>query len=310
MPSKSPSLWSLPRGERRGSWMIHHSTLKTGATLALIPLLWGTHAPVAKACLQGLSPGQLVSWNLILGGAGLWIFMGRSCLRTSRTLPRTLWPVVFIQSLFGTTVYFGALYASFSLTDSVIRANLINYLFPVITVLLCVALGCERLTRARALGLLIAFVGAGSVVTRGRVSEVLARGSWGPDLLAFAAACSWGLFSAMGRRYQIPAHLSQWVGLTTGSIVAIPLLWVEGPGRLSGWGWLGVAYIAICSNALAGVIWLHALQKIHSTLVANTAYLSVVISSVCLWAFFGEEINLFVGLGLCLIVTGAVLSGR
>ena len=58
-------------------------------------------------------------------------------------------------------------------------------------------------------------------------------------------------------------------------------------------------------------LWMaYPIRRLSSSLVGNVAYLSVVISSVCLWWFFGEEINLAVGAGLALILTGAVLSSR
>ena len=278
------------------------------ASTLLIPLLWGTHSVVAKACLQGLEPAQLAAWNMVLGSLGMWVVFGTSSLKALSSMSFRLKGAALVQGVFGTTLYFVPLYWSFGMADSVIRVNLINYLFPVTTVLFCAGLGCGSMTRSRLAGLLLAFAGAGWVVTRGQVDSGLGQVDWGPDLLALAAACSWGLFSAIGSRFRIPGPVAQLVGFTSGAVWAVPFLLLRGPGSLSAWGWLGVSYIAIGSNALAGAIWLRALQRLNPALVGNIAYLAVVISSVSLWAFFHEPMGLATWIGLGLILAGALLS--
>ncbi|MBI2297645.1 MAG: EamA family transporter, partial [Armatimonadetes bacterium] len=99
------------------------------------------------------------------------------------------------------TSYYLAYYHAFAAAPDVrVEVNLLNYLWPLLTVLLSAPLLGTRLPGRIVVAAFMALAGAALVVTQGHAPH-LARAHALGYLLGFWAGVSWALFSCLLRRY-------------------------------------------------------------------------------------------------------------
>jgi drug/metabolite transporter (DMT)-like permease len=120
-------------------------------------IAWGCSFALIAVALEALSPVQVAFWRLALGAAALVIVS----FATGASLPRTwtTWRHLFVVALLINAIPFtlfgiGQQYVSSTL------AGILNAATPLATMLLTmVALRSEPVTRARAMGIVVGFIG-------------------------------------------------------------------------------------------------------------------------------------------------------
>ncbi|MEK6717985.1 MAG: DMT family transporter [candidate division NC10 bacterium] len=152
--------------------------------------LWGGNMVAMKVGLQGVPPMATAGFRFLLASISIVLFA--RVRRVSLTVERGLWPhLLALGALF--VVQHGVFFLGLNLT-SASRSAVFMFTQPVYTVLLAHFLvPGERLTPARAGGILLSFLGL--LVVFG---ERLGGGNWGTllgDGLVSAAAVGWALQS-------------------------------------------------------------------------------------------------------------------
>ena len=189
------------------------------------------------------------------------------------------------------------------------RAALIFATMPLLTMMLATALGHERLTLAKALGVLLTVAGVGFALGEKAVQRGGAAHEWVGELAVFASALSGAICSVLYRPYlrKYPTlPVSAFAMLASVGFLAA-LAAAEGffgslPHFTTG-GWLAVVFIGI-SSGIGYYLWLWALN--HTTPTKVTVFLALSpITAAGLGAFLlGENISMMLFLGLACVVFG------
>lgn len=223
-------------------------------------------------------------------------------LRACRVPPRTL--ALGIYGLFGFHFF---LFVALRNAPPV-KANLINYLWPLLIVFLApVLLEGYRLRARHVGGALMGFAGAALLV--------------GPDLqgghfaigyiYALVSALIWSSYSLWTKR--VPRFPTAAIGLfcATASLLALVFHWVWEPRftppaddlaylLAMGLGPMGAAFF----------LWDYALKRGDPRLIGTLAYLTPLLSTALLITSGRGEVSFRIGVAALLIVAGAALAAR
>jgi drug/metabolite transporter (DMT)-like permease len=188
-------------------------------------------------------------------------------------------------------------------------ANLINYLWPLLIVLLSPLFDRSlRLGGKIILAALLGFAGAAVAVSSGKVSE-LTGWAWLGLLLALLAALIWASYSQLLRR--LPPFSSWAVGgfalAASGASLLMHLLFEPRTAIASSdWPWL--LLLGLGPMGLAFVLWDRAMKTADPRRVGVLAYLTPVLSTALLLLATRQPFSLSIGLATILVVAGAVLT--
>jgi drug/metabolite transporter (DMT)-like permease len=187
-----------------------------------------------------------------------------------------------VASLF---VYHACLVAAFRLAP-IAEANLLNYLWPLLIVVLA-AYGPagSGLQPRQLLGCMIAFAGCAIVIapSSSAVSGAHLGTHLGGYALALLAALCWAVYSVA------PAYMAAYSSWATGGFcLGAGLLALgahvlfEAPYRPSAGEWMGMAAIGIGPLGLSFVLWDHAMRAGSASTIGSLSYLTPVLSTLSL----------------------------
>ena len=166
--------------------------------------LWATLA-TCTVMATSIPPFQLLAMAFSVAfGLGIvgWWRLGWHTLRTLRQ-PLKVW-VVGVGGLFGYHFfYFMAIKNA-----PAVEANLINYLWPLLIVLLSALLPDERLRWYHALGAMLGFSGAAFLILGREGDVMIGSGYMLGYMYAFLCALTWSGYSVISRTFgKVPTHV-------------------------------------------------------------------------------------------------------
>jgi len=286
--------------------------IAVGATV----LLWGSHGPVVKLLVDRLAWPVVVVVNTWCAVGFLTAFCAATGrLRHLREYTAKQYGELALAGAFGVFLYYALLLHSFAIHEDPVHVQVLNYLFPVMAVLFSAALvPGEALTVRRVVSVLVAFAGAYLVLTQGRPMAFRLT-QWRGDLMALGAAASFGLFSALGKRFRYEPISGMLVFFAVGaslSLLLLPLAPALGLAlRPPTWSeWLGLGYIGIASNCLGAIFWFRALRIGETAFVGSLVFLAVFVSLILFHVLLKQEIGPSAIVGTAVVVAGAVLASQ
>ncbi|MFH1475670.1 MAG: DMT family transporter [Chloroflexota bacterium] len=226
------------------------------AGVALAACLFGTLGPASRAAYEaGLTPLAFASWRAAIGTLALAALLG---FLHTRGRDRVRWRALPPRALAALTLAGGtslvlnlAIFSAFERT-SIALALLGFYTYPALVAGAAVALGEERLTRMRAVALVLALTGM-AVVVLGGATAAGAFDALGFGLALLAAAMQ-AVYVLLGRRgfRAIPSEEATFgvIGITAigflvlvlatggGDVASLPL---RDPAALPALLWAGIA---------------------------------------------------------------------
>lgn len=269
--------------------------------LALVAIaLWGTLAAMSVH-LKHMPPLLLVGITLLIGSA------------TSLHRVRD-WRATWMQlalGVYGLFAYHLALFIALREAPAV-EANLVNYLWPLLIVMLTPLFKPgQSLTPRHIAGAMLAFLGAGLLVTGGKLDF-----QWQYAMgygLALAAALIWSTFSLMSSRTgtaEKPASTAQ-VGLFCAvsgalSLTAHFLLEREYSPVSTDWPWL--IALGIGPMGLAFFAWDAALKRGDTRSIGLLSYLTPLLSTLGLVLTGGGVFTTLSAIAMVLIIGGALIG--
>jgi drug/metabolite transporter (DMT)-like permease len=211
-------------------------------------------------------------------------------------------------------IYITALFVALALPEQdaqVPEIGLVNYLWPMLTVLFSIPLLRLKAKPFVIPGALIGTAGIFLAVSQGHAGfwaglrqNVLAGPA--PYLTGLVAAVSWGLYSSLSRR---------WGGGATAGAVPLFMLAtgvVLGAGRLvfgevSVWSWRVVGELAVLTVApnLAYIFWDAAMRRGNIVFVASCSYFTPLLSTLVSCFYLGVAPTAQLWAGCALIILGA-----
>jgi drug/metabolite transporter (DMT)-like permease len=270
--------------------------------LALIAILiWSTLA-VLGSRLGHLPPFLSVGLALVVGG-----LVGLLRVRDWKVPFSTL--AMGIGGIFG---YHALLFTAFRLAPAV-EVNLLQYLWPLLIVVLSpVYLPHCRLTFHHVAGALLGLVGAGLVISGGRLGLQFA---YLPGyLLALAAAFTWSSYSLLTKRVRpFPTGAVGGFCLASGLLslcffaVEVTVFGTPVPA-LSGRDGFLILLLGLGPMGAAFYAWDAALKRGDSRVIGALAYLTPLLSTLNLVLWGGQRLSVVSMAAMGLIVLGAVVG--
>jgi drug/metabolite transporter (DMT)-like permease len=195
------------------------------------------------------------------------------------------------------------------------RAALIFSTVPLLTMLLATLLGQERLTSAKALGVLITIMGVAFTLGDKTAESAGAGYPWVGELAVLASALCGAVCSVLYRPYlrrYPPVAVSTLAMLASVGFLAL-LATAEGffdawPDFTSG-GWLAVLFIG-ASSGIGYYLWLWALNHTTATKVTVFLALSPVTATLLGAVLLGERMSTVALVGLISVALGLWLAHR
>ena len=283
--------------------------------------LWATLASLGVS-LQHVPPFLLTGIALMLGGLLCLPFVMRDW-RQWQVAPRMLGLGVF--TLFG---FHFLLFMALRLAPAV-EVNLINYLWPLLMVVLApwylpgVRLKAVHLMAAATgfAGAAIAILGrrsATATATADTLSAVATNSDAQPALgyaLALGAALIWGNYSLQTKRAALKGTGASTAaiglfGLVSGVLSLLCHGALESSVVLTGRDWLLMAVMGLGPVGAAFYLWDKALKLGDARHIAVLSYLTPLLSTVLLMAVTGRALTASIAVAAVLIIGAALLGTR
>jgi drug/metabolite transporter (DMT)-like permease len=272
-----------------------------GIILALTAIvIWSTLALISTR-LTHISPFLILGIAFLISGL------------VSLVRPRA-WKIPLTTLLVGVAGIFGyhlLYFKAFSLAPAV-EANLINYLWPLLIVVLSPAIiPGYRLTAKHITAALLGLTGAALIVTEGRlnIQTVYLPGY----LLALGAAVTWAVYSLLTKR--LPPFGTDSVGVfcLLSGLLSLFIFFLSGGTisniqNLSLTDWLLITIAGVGPLGAAFYYWDAALKRSDPRILGSLAYLTPMLSTVNLLLFAGKNLTLVSVAAMILIIGEAVLG--
>jgi drug/metabolite transporter (DMT)-like permease len=288
---------------------------KKAITYALITvLLWSTIGSAFKITLRYIAFADL----LFYAAAVSFVFFLTAMAVTGRLKKMRLlrWHDIRLAAILGLLnpfLYYLVLIRAYELLPAQ-EAGTLNYIWPVVLVLLSVPLLHQRIGWISMLAIMISFVGTLVIATGGRLLSLHFSSGIGV-LLAAGSAVFWSLYWIFNVRDKKEEIIKLFLNFSFGLLyVFIYLLLTQGFRLPDARGLAGSVYIGLFEMGITYVLWLKALQYCSTTAkISNLVFLSPFLSLIWIRFAVGETIMLSTIAGLALIIGGILLqrfSGR
>jgi drug/metabolite transporter (DMT)-like permease len=269
--------------------------------------LWATLASLGTA-LAALPPFLLTGLALIIGSVPSWPLVARD--RAAWRVPaRTL--ALGVYGLFG---FHFLLFIALRHAPPV-EANLVNYLWPLLMVLLApLLLPGMHLRTAHVVAALMGFAGAAIAIlgARGGAAGATtgATAYWG-FLPALGSAFIWASYSLWTRRVAaFPTSAIGLFGLVSGALALACHALLEAPAALSAQDWLLIALCGLGPLGAAFYVWDLALKQGDARQIGILSYITPLASTALLMGVTGRPLSWSIALAAALIISAAVIGTR
>ena len=207
-------------------------------------------------------------------------------------------PGTFFYNIF---YYFGASQMPAS------QAFIINYLWPIMSLIFAAIILKEKLTLRSVLAICISFLGI-VVIIFGNVGGLKPTFLIGA-ISCFLAAVSYGLFTAFNKKYTYEKSISMMTNYLVTFVLTTIINAISGklfvPNMLQG---IGIAWNGMFAMAVADTLWILALAGGATGKISNLAYITPFLSLVWASIFLEEKLAVNSILGLVIIVLGIVIQ--
>jgi drug/metabolite transporter (DMT)-like permease len=276
-------------------------------------LLWSSTMGVSRSLVEQLGPMTAAACiYLVSGSIGTVFLVARGGLPVVRRMPALY--------LYGcgamVVVYLVLIYLAIGLAptrEQVIGVGIINYLWPMLTLLFSVPVLRKRAGPLLVPGAALAFAGAVLASTGGQLSAAgflkdLGGGS-APYLFALVAAVLWGLYSNLSRRWagaEEGSAMAIWL-LAAGVALAVLRLFFHEQPHWAARTYYELAYMALLPALLAYAFWDYSMRRGNLVLVAAVAYLAPVLSTTFTSYYLHVPAARGLWVACVLVVAGAVV---
>ena len=266
-------------------------------------VLWASLATLATL-LSDIPPLLLTGIGLVIGSV-ISIPLSGFKLSAWAIPPKTL--MVGVYGLFG---YHLMLFIALQ-TAPAVEANLVNYLWPLLIIVLAPLF-------TRSLKLLPRHVIAASAGFTGAAIAITSNGQAGLSfeletgyLFALAAAIIWATYSLMTTKLPaFPTSAIGLFGLVAGALAIASHFVLEEPAVISGADWLLLALLGLGPLGASFYFWDAALKIGDPRRIGLLAFLTPLLSTAMLVVVSGRMLSWQLAVATALIVGGAVLGSK
>lgn len=280
---------------------------KVYSLAAVTVLIWSTSATVSKLLLGSLDSIQVLCISSLFASA-FWLAANilNGNIQKLKTYKVRDYFLTMGIGLTGTFFYYLLLYTGMDMMMAS-QALIINYLWPIMSVVFACLLLKEKMTVRKGIAIVMSFLGViivvGRDLTHFNSSTLLGAGC------CILAAMSYGVFTALNQKSGYDKRVSMMIfSLVTFVLTGIILVVTDSVPRLDLVQTLGMAYNGIFNLAIATTTWALALESGKTAKISNLAYITPFLSLVWTAIFLKEPISIYSILGLVVIVLGIFIQ--
>ncbi|MBN1198068.1 MAG: DMT family transporter [Bacteroidales bacterium] len=272
-------------------------------------LFWSTIGSAMKISLNYIDVVQLLLMaNLVAVVVLFLILVSQNKLRLLKGLRFWDYGRSAILGLLNPFLYYMVLLAAYDLLKAQ-EAGTLNYIWPLILVLLSIPLLKQQISGWSLIAILISFTGLLIISTRGDILEFSFSSPLGV-ILAVGSAFFWALYWILNMK-DVRENVSKlFLNFCFGFFYILLLYLFRGDFVTPTWqGVAGSVYLGIFEMGLTFIFWLKALNYSSNTAkVSNLVYLSPFLSLIIIRYVVGETILGSTVIGLCFIISGIILQ--
>lgn len=205
-------------------------------------------------------------------------------------------------------LYYVILFRAYSILPAQI-AQPLNFIWPIVLVLLSVPILGQKLTLKSFAGLLISFAGVIIISSQGNLKNFHVDEPIGV-FLALASAIIWALFWIFNMRDKRDDVLKLFLNFFFSAIyISVACMLFKVPCFTISTGFYTGIYVGLFEMGITFVLWLKALQLSESTArISNLVYITPFLSLVLIRFILKEHIFLTSVAGLILIILGIIIQ--
>ncbi len=275
----------------------------------LAMLCWSTVAVAFKLALVSLSPARLLlisNWVAALALILQVTLQGKAATGFRQTRKHLLSSMLL--GFLNPFIYYLILFKAYALLPAQV-AQPINFVWPVMLMLLSVPLLGQKMHLTSLIALLISFAGVLVLSLQGNLKILDIKEPAGV-LLALSSSVIWALYWIFNVKDDRDDQVKLMTNFLFSSVYITLWCWLT--GELSGIPRAGIlpsVYAGLFEMGITFVLWIKALQYATTTArVSNLIYFTPFVSLVFIHFFLGEKIYLTSLAGLVLIVAGIMLQ--
>lgn len=270
---------------------------------------WSTVAATCKMLLDELDSFQLLWMNSLI--AAVFLAILNLCTKNDKKIksykPKDYLLMASI-GLPGTLLYYIFYYAGTDLMPAS-EAFIVNYLWPIMSVLFACIILKEKLTFKKVMAILISFLGV-AIVIGGSIKGFDKSALLGALFCALGAVF-YGIFTALNQKAEYNTLTTLSVSYFATFLITTAVnafngnLFTPRIDQAAGFLWNGIFTVAI-----SNFFWILALGngKGKTAKISNLAYVTPFLSSVWTSIFLDEKITVASILGLAVIVSGIFIQ--
>lgn len=264
-------------------------------------LLWSTVASAFKLSLAYFTPLQLLFY------ASLTSLLLFAFVYGKRFSVRNAAPSVYLGAI-NPFLYYIVLFTAYSRLPAQ-EAQALNYTWPLVLVVFSVLFLKERILARTLGGLVMGFLGASIVATRGNLLSLKFSDPLGV-LLGLGSAFIWALYWTLNLKDKRPLVEKMFWNFFFGfiyisaMIIATKSFVIPSPMPL-----LGAVYVGLFEMGVTFLLWYKAIES-DVSFASNLAYLVPFLSLLFIHFLVGEEIAPTSIVGLILIVGGIIIGKK
>ena len=269
--------------------------------------LWSTVAVISKLLLNSYNNMQVLWVSVFFAGVALLVYnIATANIKKLKQYKAKDYVVSVLIGLPSTFFYYVFFYAGTSLMLAS-QAFIVNYLWPIMSVLFACIILKERMTFRKALAIGMSFVGV-IVVTSSDILHFDAKTLFGA-LCCVLGAISYGIFTAINQKFDYDKSNTMMISygasflLTTIINAVAGNLFIPTPIQTMGFAWNG-----ICTMAIATTVWIIALSSGKTAKISNLAYITPFLSLMWTSIVLKEKISILSVVGLIIIVLGIFIQ--
>jgi drug/metabolite transporter (DMT)-like permease len=214
---------------------------------------------------------------------------------------------IFIIGLLGTFLYNLFLYLGIDTLEAS-QAFIINYLWPIMTVVFACIILKEKLTLRKFIAIILSFIGVIIVTANGNLLNIGKESIIGA-IYCILAAVSYGLFSVLNKQKGYDKFVSMMLFYLVSFIISLIYIVISKEMVLVQLNQLiGLVWIGIFTSAIAFTSWALALEKGDTAKISNLAYMTPLLSLIWTALILKANLNIYSIIGLIVIVLGIFIQ--
>lgn len=285
----------------------------TDVTLLTVAVIWALNFSVVKASLSEIDIYSFNAVRFILASSLIWGIIFIRGVKFS--IPKTDWLPLLGIGLVGNVLYQWLFIVGIDLTLSANAAVMLGTI-PIWIAIFSHLFTDEKMTRLKAIGVVLAFAGVAAIVGGGANPLSLASETFRGDLIIVCAAVTWAVFTIRSKQFLKRYTALQFSGIMaligaftlTGLAIFTAQTTIWSDVSLAAYG--GMIYSGTLSIGLAYLIWNNGIVNVGPVKTSVYQNLVPVLGLIFGIILLKESLSSLQYIGAAIVVTGIVMTRR